>query len=125
MWSSWPWVRRMPRDAVGALGEILEVGDDRVDARHVGGREEHAGVEEQKVILPLEHERVEAELTEPAERDEADRLRVVGFGSIQALAPVGSLLRALQIAANSTTDSVSARLDPSTLRNLKYSLRLG
>ena len=112
-------------EARGALGEVLEIGDDRVDPRHLGGRKENAGVEQEEVLLPLQHERVEAELTEPAERDEADRRRVVGVRSNQAFAPAGSLLTAPQIAANSTTDSVSGLLDPSTLRNLKYSLRLG
>ena len=114
-----------PAEPLRALGEVLEVGHDRVDPGHLGGREEHTGVEQQEVLLPLQHEGVEAELAEPAERDEADRRRVVGARSNQALAPGGSLLEASQIAANSTTDSVSVRLDPSTLRNLKYSLRLG
>ena len=125
MWSSWPCVSTMPRGAARALGEVLEVGHDRVDAGHVGGREEHPGVEQEEVVLPLEHERVEAELTEPAKRDESYRRGVVSSRANQALAPGGWSLKAPQIAANSTTDSVSGRLDPSTLRNLKYSLRLG
>ena len=99
-------------DAVLALREVVEVGDDRVDAGHLGGREEHAGVEEQDLSPPLEHHRVEAELPEPAQRDETDLSRFVPFGLIQPLAPAGSLLTALQIPANSTTDSVSGRLDP-------------
>ena len=114
-----------PAELLRALGQVLEVGDDRVDAGHLGRREEDPGVEQQEMLLPLEHERVEAELTEPAERHEAHRRRVVGTRSSQDLAPGGSDLTASQIAANSTTDSVSALLDPSTLRNLKYSLRLG
>ena len=101
-----------PPEAGGALGEVVEVGDDRVDARHLGGGEEHPRVEEEDVILPLEHHRVEAELTEPAERDEAHRARLTGTPWIHTLAPAGSLLTALQIPANSTTDSVSGRLDP-------------
>ncbi len=79
MWSSWPCVRRIAADPVAARGEVLEVGDDEVDAGHVGGREEHPRVEEQEVVLPLEHHGVEAELTEPAERHEADRRRTLGF----------------------------------------------
>ncbi len=125
MWSSWPCVRRIPRRLARALGQVLEVGNDRIDSGHLGRREEDSGVEQQEMLLPLQHEGVEAELTEPAERHEAHRRRVVGTRSSQDLAPGGSHLTASQIAANSTTDSVSALLDPSTLRNLKYSLRLG
>jgi hypothetical protein len=68
-------------DTAGALGEVLEIGYDRIDTRHLGGGEEHAGVEEHEVLLPLEHERVEAELTEAAERDE--RTAVVSSASLE------------------------------------------
>jgi hypothetical protein len=110
--------------AARALGEVLEVGDDRVYAGQVGRGEEHPRVQEQHMLLPLEDERVQSELTEAAEGNESDRRRVVVVACSQPLAPAGTALRASQSAARSTTDSVSALLDPSRLRNLKYSLRL-
>jgi hypothetical protein len=110
-------------DAVPARREVLEVGDDRVHPRHPGRREEHAGVEQEYVPLPLEDEGVETELAEPAERDEPDRPCVVTVASVQPSPPTDPSRATSQIAANSTTDSVSARLDPSKWRDLKYSLR--
>ena len=73
--------------AVAALGEVLEVGDDEVDAGHLGGGEEHAGVEQQQVVLPLEDHRVQPELTQAPERNEADHSRSFTRGSILRCAP--------------------------------------
>ena len=58
------------------LGEIAEVGHHGVDARQLRGGEERAGVDEQPVVLPLEDERVEPELAEPAQGHEPDRSAV-------------------------------------------------
>ena len=79
---------------------------------------------QEEVVLPLEDECVQAELTEAAERDEPDRLECRrSRARLTPTPPASRASSARQIAANSTTDSVSARLDPSTLRDLKYSLR--
>ena len=115
-----------PADRGRALGEVLEVGDDGVDAGHLGGREEHPRVEQQEVRPPT-RARARSGRTHRARR--AGRGGSPSWSSASARInlspPVDRSWRARQIAANSTTDSVSARLDPSTLRNLKYSLRLG
>ncbi len=58
--------------ASGPPGEVLEVRYDRVDARHLGAREHHSRVHEQQMLLPLEEQRVHAELSQPPEGDETD-----------------------------------------------------
>ena len=81
-----------------------------------------------QVVLPLEDQRVEAELAQPAERDEAQRPRRLSR-AIRVHEPrsaaTGRAPTPTEGCANSTTDSVSARREPSMLSNLKCSLRLG
>ena len=62
-----------PAQTLAPLGEVGEVGHDSVDARHLRAGEEHARVEQEQVPLPLEDHRVEAELSQAAERDEPQR----------------------------------------------------
>jgi hypothetical protein len=57
--------------------EVFEVGHDGVDAGHLGAREHHAGVEQQEMLLPLQQHRVQAELAEPAERDQPQLVAAV------------------------------------------------
>ena len=71
-----------PAEPPRALDQVLEVGNDRVDSRHLGRREQHSGVEQQEVLVPLQHERVEAELTEPAEG--TSRTAVVSSVSLES-----------------------------------------
>ena len=61
-----------PADAVAALGQVAEVGHDRVDAGQLGRREQRARVDEQALVLALEEEGIQAELAQPAERDETE-----------------------------------------------------
>ena len=48
---------------VAALGEVVEVGNDRLDPRELGIRKQETGVDQQKVLVPLDDHRVQAELT--------------------------------------------------------------
>src|SRR5204863_9367913 len=100
-------------------GEILEIGHDRVDARHLRAREHDPGIDQQEMVLPLDHEGVEAEFPQAAQRDQAQRRAVSGWVHVGIARLSVRLSR-----AKSTTDSVSARRDPSMLSNLKFSLRL-
>jgi hypothetical protein len=69
--------------------EVLEVGYDGVDARHLRGGEAHARVHEQALRLPLEDERIEAELAEPAQTHQAQPAVI----NRQALISGGELTR--------------------------------
>ena len=62
-----------PAQTLAPLGEVGEVGHDGVDTRHFHAGKEHPRVEQEHVPLPLEHHRVEAELSQAAERDEPQR----------------------------------------------------
>ena len=106
-------------EAVAALGQVLEVGHDRVDARHLRAREHQARVDQEEMVLPLHDERVQAEFPQAAEGHQAQH------GAVSGIDHAGiARLRARLSRANSPTDSVSARRDPSMLSNLKFSLRL-
>ena len=104
-----------------------EVGDDRVDARHLGAREQHARVDEQQVPVPLEDEGVQAELAEAAERDQpngatsdrASRDRPLAGGLLELRGHVARAPRTPQPIASLPAAT------PSMLSNLKCSLRLG
>ena len=72
-WSSWAWVRKRRFDAVGVLAQIREVGQDEVDAGHVGLGEHDPAVDEQDAVVDLEAEAVAPDLAEPAEEDDLDR----------------------------------------------------
>ena len=71
MWSSCPCVSTIARTRRPALREVFEIGHHGVDARHLRGGEAHARVHEEALRLPFENERVEAELAEPAQADQA------------------------------------------------------
>ena len=60
-------------DPVGVLPEVREVGEDEVDARHVGLGEHDPAVDDQDAVVDLEAEAVAPDLTEPAEEDDLDR----------------------------------------------------
>ena len=59
-------------NAVGVFGQVVEVGDDHLDARHVVLREEYAGVDDDDVLAHLEDHHVLANLSEPAERQDLE-----------------------------------------------------
>ena len=73
MWSSWPWVRTMPRKRSPSSRRYVEVGNDDVDAEHLGVGEHDAAVDGDRRVVVLEDQAVEADLAEPAERDDAQR----------------------------------------------------
>ena len=60
-------------DAIGVLAEIGEVGEDEVDARHVGLGEHDPAVDDEDAVVDLEAEAVPPDLAEPAEEDDLDR----------------------------------------------------
>ena len=60
-------------DAVGVLAQVREVGQDEVDAVHVGVGEHQPAVDEQQAAVLLEHHAVAADLAETAEEGDADR----------------------------------------------------
>ena len=66
MWSSWPWVRTMPRTQLLVFNEVGDVGDDDVDAEQLRLGEHEAGVNDDNVVFPANGEAVHAELAQPA-----------------------------------------------------------
>ncbi len=108
-----------PAKLPGSLGKVGEVGHDRVDAGHLGRRKENPGVQKEKVLLPLEEHRVQPELPESPERNEAQGAGVVRNDSSVSSSSLQPAFSTRHSATNSTTDSVSARRDPSRLSNLK------
>ena len=72
-WSSCAWVRRTRLDAVGVLAQVGEVGQDEVDAGHVGVGEHDPAVDDEDAVVDLEAEAVAADLAEPAEEDDRER----------------------------------------------------
>ena len=79
MWSSCPWVRTIAVDVVEPVRDVLEVGQDQVDAGVVVLGEEHAAVDDEQPAGVLEDGHVAADLAEPAEGDDAER-RPAGSG---------------------------------------------
>ena len=69
MWSSWPWVRTMPRTALAVFDEIGNVGDDDVDAEQFGFGEHESGVDDDDVVAPADGHAVHTELAQAAEGD--------------------------------------------------------
>ena len=66
-------VREQDRfDAIGVLAEIGEVGQDQVDAGHVGVGEHDPAVDEQDAIVDLDAAAIAADLAQPAEEHDAD-----------------------------------------------------
>ena len=58
-------------DVVDAVAQVGEVGQDEVDAEHLGGREHQAGVDDDDPAVVLDHGHVLADLAQPAERQHA------------------------------------------------------
>ena len=71
MWSSWRVGQHDRLDVVQAVGDVVEVRQDQVDAGLVGLREQDAAVDDEQPPAVLEHGHVAADLTEPAQRDDA------------------------------------------------------
>ena len=55
---------------VGAVPDELHVGQDEIDARHVGRRERQPDVDDEEAAVDLEAGHVAADLADPAEEDE-------------------------------------------------------
>src|SRR5690606_21670897 len=58
-------------DVAEAVPDVVEVGQDQVDAGLLGLGEQHAAVDDEQPAAVLEHGHVAADLPEPAEGDEA------------------------------------------------------
>ena len=58
-------------DPVGVLAQVGEVGQDEVDAGHVGVGEHEPAVDDEDAPVDLEAEAVAPDLTQPAEEDDA------------------------------------------------------
>ena len=56
-------------DVVGAVAQVGEVGQDEVDAEHLGGREHQAGVDDDDPAAVLDHGHVLADLAQSPERE--------------------------------------------------------
>ena len=54
-------------DVVGAVAQVGEVGQDEVDAVHLGGREHQPGVDDDDLAVELDHGHVLADLAETAQ----------------------------------------------------------
>ena len=57
-------------DVVDPPAQVGEVGQDEVDAEHLGGREHQAGVDDDDPAVVLDDGHVLADLPEPAERQD-------------------------------------------------------
>ena len=57
-------------DPIGVLPQVREVGEDEVDARHVGVGEHEPAVDDEDAVVDLEAEAVAADLPEPTEEDD-------------------------------------------------------
>ena len=62
-------------DPVAPLAEVAEVGQDEVDAEVLVAREREARVDDDDLVVRLEHGHVLADLAEAAERDDAAAVR--------------------------------------------------
>ena len=68
-------VREQDRlDPIGVLPQVREVGQDEIDAGHVGVGEHDPAVDEQDALVDLDAAAVAADLAQPAEKDDADRV---------------------------------------------------
>jgi hypothetical protein len=63
-------------DPVGPLPEIGELGQDQVDAGHVGIGEHDAAVEDDDAAVDLDTGAVTTDLAESSEKDDTDRRRL-------------------------------------------------
>ena len=63
-------------DVLGPLAQVGEVGEDQVDAEHLGGREPQPGVDDDDPLLVLDDRHVFADLTQAAERQNPEPAHV-------------------------------------------------
>jgi len=70
-------------DVVEPVLDVAEVREDQVHPGMVVLREQHAAVDDQELPVDLEDRHVAPDLTEPAERDDAEGARLQGRGSGQ------------------------------------------
>ena len=61
-------------EAVAELAQIVELGDDEIDAEHARVGKHHPAVDGDRLAGVLEHQAVEADLAETAERHDAQRI---------------------------------------------------
>ena len=112
MWSSWPWVSTIAVDVVEPVPDVVEVGEDQVDAGLVVLGEEHAAVDDEQPAGVLEDRHVAADLAEPAERDDAQAALGAARAAVRARGAGGSRRgpagREGRRAAGSTSSSVAA-----------------
>ena len=59
-------------DVLGALAQVGEVGQDQVDAEHLGSRERQPGVDDDDPAAVFDDGHVLADLPQPAEGDHAE-----------------------------------------------------
>ena len=59
-------------NAIRVLFEVSHVGDDHVDPRHLLVRKDQAAVDDENVVLILDHGHVFADLSHPAQRDDSE-----------------------------------------------------
>ena len=93
MWSSWPCVRTTASMSSQAVLDDPEVGEDQVDARLLGLREQDAAVDDQQPAVELEHGHVAADLAEPAQRHHPQTTRGQRWRRLQVEVRLGDLPR--------------------------------
>ena len=71
-------------DAVGVVAEVGEVGQDEVDAEHVGVGEHQPAVEDHDATVDLDARAVPPDLTEPAEEGDLDGLSHAACSRLRA-----------------------------------------
>ena len=103
-------------DVVGSFDQPGEVGQDEVDAEHVGVGEHQAAVDEQQGLLELEHGAVATDLPEPAEEGDVDR----GCHQLRS----SSTLRA-RSASPSGTGPIGGRQSPTFRPSTRRSVLVG
>jgi hypothetical protein len=75
VWSSWPWVRTTAFDFVGVVAQVRQIGQDEIDAGHVGVGEHDPAVEDDHASVDFDDSAVAADLAQAAEKLTADRFR--------------------------------------------------
>ena len=80
-WSSWPWVMTTASMSSDALAQVREVGQDEVDAHHLGRREAQPAVDDDDPALVLDDRQVLADLAHASQREDAQLRRSRGVTS--------------------------------------------
>ena len=68
--------------AVAEPLQVGEIGNDQVDAEHVQLGKHQAAVDGDRRVAVLEHQAIETDLAEPAERDDTQQTATVGAGQL-------------------------------------------